>query len=52
MESHSHHFRKNFSNDHQKKENDMELDLFDHNYNFYKDDEEYYLNKIFSFIDE
>ena len=52
MESHSHHFRKNFSNDNQKKENDMELDLFDHYYNFYKEDDEYYLNKIFSFIDE
>ena len=52
MESHSHHFRKNFSNDSQKKENEMELDLFDHNYNFCKEDEEYYLNKIFSFSDE
>ena len=35
MESDSHHFRKNFSNDNQKKENNMELDLFDHYYNFY-----------------
>ena len=52
MESHSHRFRNNFSNDSQKKENDMELDLFDHNYNFCKEDEEYYLNKIFSFSDE
>ena len=53
MEScHNIHFRKNSSNDSQKKENEMELDLFDNNYNFYKEDDEYYLNKMFSFSDE
>ena len=52
MESHHNHFRKNSSNDSQKKEKEMEIDFFDNNINFYQDDNEYYLNKIFSFNDD
>ena len=50
MEScHFNHFRKNSSNERQKKEKDMELDFLDNNYNYYHEDDDYYLNKIFSF---
>ena len=52
MESHHNHFRKNSSNDSQKKEKEMEIDFFDNNINFYQDDNEYYLNKIFSFNED
>ena len=50
MEScHFNHFRKNSSNERLKKEKDMELDFLDNNYNYYHEDDDYYLNKIFSF---
>ena len=50
MEScHFNHFRKNSSNERQKKEKDMEIDFLDNNYNYYHEDDDYYLNKIFSF---
>ena len=53
MEScHFNHFRKNSSNENQKKEREMELDFLDNNYNFYHEDDDYYLNKIFSFNDD
>jgi hypothetical protein len=52
MESHHNHFRKNSSNDSQKKEKEMEIEFFDNNINFYQDDNEYYLNKIFSFNED
>ena len=50
MEScHFNHFRKNSSNERQNKEKDMEIDFLDNNYNYYHEDDDYYLNKIFSF---
>ena len=49
--SHNNHFRKNLSSDSQKKGKDMELDFLDSNYNF-QEDNEYYLNKLFSFNDD
>ena len=53
MEScHFNHFRKNSSDENNKKEKEMELDFFDNNYNFYHEDDDYYLNKIFSFNDD
>ena len=53
MESHHfNHFRKNSSNDSDKKEKEMEIEYFDNNINFYQDDNEYYLNRIFSFNEE
>ena len=53
MESHHfNHFRKNSSNDSDKKEKEMEIEYFDNNINLYQDDNEYYLNRIFSFNEE
>ena len=53
MESHYfNHFRKNSSNDNQKKEKEMELDYFENNYNFYQKDDDYYIKSIFSYNDE
>ena len=53
MESHHfNHFRKNSSNDNQKKEKEMELDYFENNYNFYQKDDDYYIKSIFSYNDE
>ena len=54
MESlHNNHFRKNSSNNNsQKKEKEMELDFLDNNYNFYQEENEFYLNRMFSFDEE
>ena len=54
-ELHNIHFMNNSNNSSKKKEKGMDIDFFDNKYNFYqtsKEDDEYYLNRIFSFDEE
>ena len=49
---HNIHFINNSNNSSKKKEKEMDIDFLDNKYNYYKsnqEDDEYYLNRIFSF---
>ena len=49
--NYNNHFRKTSNNDSQKEEKGMDIEFLDNKCKFYQEDD-YYLNKIFSFNDE